>query len=407
VSEPSLDVVWRACAPRVLGALVRRYGHFDLAEDALQEALLAASRQWPIEGVPDDPGAWLVRVASRRLIDRLRADDARTRREDLVAADSTAPSTADRDDTLALMLLCCHPSLSRPSQLALTLRAVAGLTTAQIARSFLVPEATMAQRIVRAKARLAEVADPFAAPPATAMPARVTAVAQVLYLVFTEGHTATTGRDLTAPSLAAEAIRLARELHRALPDDPEVTGLLALMLLTDARRPARTDAAGAFVPLGEHDRTRWNRNQIAEGTALVEAALPVGPVGPYQLQAAIAAVHDEAATGEATDWAQIETLYGMLERVSPGPIVTLNRAVAVAEARGPQPALDMIEPLLADPRLRHHHRLHAVHAHVLELAGRRDDAHAAYLLAARHATSIPEQRHLHDAARRLASEDRA
>ena len=220
MSETALDVVWRACAPRVLGALVRRYGHFDLAEDALQDALLAASRQWPVDGVPDDPGAWLVRVASRRLIDRLRADDARTRREDVAAADSTAPSSIDRDDSLALMLLCCHPSLSRPSQLALTLRAVGGLTTAQIAVAFLVPESTMAQRIVRAKARLAEVTDPFAVPPAAEMPARVTAVAQVLYLVFTEGHSATTGRDLTAPSLAAEAIRLTRELHRALPDEP-------------------------------------------------------------------------------------------------------------------------------------------------------------------------------------------
>ncbi|MFM2078481.1 MAG: hypothetical protein RJA49_2371 [Actinomycetota bacterium] len=406
MNEPGLDVVWRACVPRVLGALVRRYGHFDRAEDALQEALLAASRQWPTEGVPDDPGAWLVRVASRRLVDRLRADDARMRREERVAAavpEGDAAGT-DRDDTLALMLLCCHPSLSPPSQVALTLRAVAGLTTAQIARAFLVPESTMAQRIVRAKARLAEVHEPFAVPAAAAMPARVAAVAHVLYLVFTEGHSATTGSDLTAPSLGAEAIRLARELHRVLPDDPEVTGLLALMLLTDARRAARTDAQGAFVPLGRQDRTLWNRDQIAEGTAMVEAALPVGAVGPYQLQAAIAAVHDEAPTGEATDWAQIEVLYEMLERVAPGPMVALNRVVAVSEARGPQAALELLQPLLSDRQLRNHHRLHAVHAHVLELAGRPDDAHVAYLLAARHATSIPEQRHLNDAAQRLAPE---
>jgi RNA polymerase sigma factor (sigma-70 family) len=413
VSDARLDVVWRACAPRVLGALVRRYGHFDIAEEALQDALVAAARQWPDEGVPDDPKAWLIRVASRRLVDRLRADDARSRREERVARRTPAhpvgpmgPPDAwvDRDDTLAVMLLCCHPLLSRPSQIALTLRAVAGLTTAQIARSFLVPESTMAQRIVRAKARLEEVADPFGPPPVTEMPARVAAVAHVLYLVFTEGHTATTGGGLTVPSLGAEAIRLGRELHRLLPDDGEVSGLLALMLLTDARRSARAGADGSFIPLAEQDRGRWNRDQITEGTELVDAALPFGPVGPYQLQAAIAAVHDEAATAEATDWVQIERLYEMLDRIAPGPIVTLNRAVAVAETRGPLAAMELIDPLLDDRRLRHTHRLHAVHAHLLELAGRTDDACAAYLLAARQATSIPEQRHLHAAARRLGAE---
>ena len=416
MSDPGLDVVWRACAPRVLGALVRRYGRFDLAEDALQEALVAAARQWPTEGTPDDPKAWLIRVASRRLVDRLRADGARARREERVARRAAAndlstvgpeDASVDRDDTLAVMLLCCHPSLSRPSQVALTLRAVAGLTTAQIARSFLVPESTMAQRIVRAKARLEEVADPFAVPPVTEMPARVAAVAHVLYLVFTEGHAATTGGTLTTPSLGTEAIRLARELHRSLPDDGEVSGLLALMLLTDARRCTRIGADGSFVPLAEQDRTLWNGDQIAEGIELVDAALPVGPVGPYQLQAAIAAVHDEALTAEATDWTQIEQLYEMLERIAPGPIVTLNRAVAVAEARGPLAALDLIDPLLDDRRLRHTHRLHAVHAHLLELAGRTDDAHSAYLLAARQATSIPEQRHLLAAARRLEPESRS
>ena len=413
MSDASLEVVWRACAPRVLGALVRRYGHFDIAEEALQDALVAAARQWPDEGMPDDPKAWLIRVASRRLVDRLRADDARSRREERVArrapANPVGPMGAsdawvDRDDTLAVMLLCCHPLLSRPSQIALTLRAVAGLTTAQIARSFLVPESTMAQRIVRAKARLEEVADPFGPPPVTEMPARVAAVAHVLYLVFTEGHTATTGGGLTVPSLGAEAIRLGRELHRLLPDDGEVSGLLALMLLTDARRSARAGADGSFIPLAEQDRGRWNRDQITEGTELVDAALPFGPVGPYQLQAAIAAVHDEAATAEATDWVQIERLYEMLDRIAPGPIVTLNRAVAVAETRGPLAAMELIDPLLDDRRLRHTHRLHAVHAHLLELAGRTDDACAAYLLAARQATSIPEQRHLHAAARRLGAE---
>ena len=416
MSDPGLDVVWRACAPRVLGALVRRYGHFDAAEDALQEALVAAARQWPAEGTPDDPKAWLIRVASRRLVDRMRADGARARREERVERRNPAnaletvgseDASLERDDTLAVMLLCCHPFLSRPSQVALTLRAVAGLSTAQIARSFLVPEATMAQRSVRAKARLEDMADPFGVPAAAEMPARVAAVSHVLYLVFTEGHTATTGSALTSPSLGAEAIRLARELHRALPGDGEVTGLLALMLLTDARSQARTSSDGAFVPLAEQDRGRWNRDQIAEGTALVEAALPFGSVGPYQLQAAIAAVHDEAATAEATDWAQIEQLYEMLERIAPGPIVTLNRAVAVAEACGPRAALELIKPLLDDRRLLHTHRLHAAHAHILELAGRTDDARAAYLLAARQATSIPEQRHLHAAARRLEPEWRS
>jgi RNA polymerase sigma factor (sigma-70 family) len=407
VTEPGLDVVWRACAPRVLGALVRRYGHFDLAEDALQEAILAATRQWPVEGVPDDPKAWLIRVASRRLVDQLRADEARARREMRVASRSPmesvpAPDAADeRDDTLAVMLLCCHPALTRPSQVALTLRAVGGLTTAQIARSFLVPESTMAQRIVRAKATLDEIGAPLGVPAVAEMPARVAAVAHVLYLVFTEGHTATTGGSLTAPSLGDEGIRLARELHGALPDDGEVSGLLALMLLTDARRRARLAADGSFIPLADQDRSTWNRGQITEGVALLDAALPVGPVGPYQLQAAIAAVHDEAPTAEDTDWAQIEQLYAMLERVAPGPIVTLNRAVAVGEARGPAEALAMIGPLLDDPRLQRTHRLHAVHAHLLELDGRADDAHDAYVRAAQLATSIPEQRHLQAAARRL------
>jgi RNA polymerase sigma factor (sigma-70 family) len=412
VRDRALDEIWRECAPRVLGALVRRYGHFDAAEDAVQEALLAAARQWPLEGTPNDPKAWLIRVGSRRLVDRLRADGTRARREERVVrelpdADRTMSSErapGERDDTLAVMLLCCHPSLSRPSQVALTLRAVAGLTTAQIARSFLVPEVTMAQRISRAKARLEQQGEPFTTPTVAEMPARLAAVAHVLYLVFTEGHTATTGGHLTAPSLGAEAIRLAHELHRLLPDDGEVSGLLALMLLTDARRPARTSADGSFVPLTEQDRTRWDHEQIAKGVALVEAALPHGPIGPYQLQAAIAAVHDEAASAGATDWAQIDQLYAMLEAVAPGPIVTLNRAVAAAEANGPEAGMQLIGALLADPGLRRTHRLHAVHAHLLELDGRIDEAHAAYLLAAQLATSIPEQRHLHAAGKRLISD---
>lgn len=421
MSDRALDTVWRDCAPTVLGALVRRYGHFDAAEDAVQEALVAAARQWPADGVPRDPKAWLIRVASRRLVDRLRADGARARREER-ATRSLAPAgdragisggynggnsgsahgtATDRDDTLAVMLLCCHPALSRPSQIALTLRAVAGLSTAQIARAFLVPEPTMAQRISRAKARLEQETEPFAVLPRDELPARLAVVMHVLYLVFTEGHAATTGTHLTAPALGDEAIRLARELHRLLPDDGETAGLLALMLLTAARRPARTGPDGSFVPLADQDRHRWDRAMIAEGVALVEAALPVGRVGPYLLQAAIAAVHDEAPTAADTDWAQIEQLYRMLAAVAPGPVVTLNHAVAVAEVHGADAALALIEPLADDRTMRLNHRLHAVRAHLLERAGRPDEALAACRRAAELATSLPEQRHLQREVARL------
>ncbi len=338
-TSESFEDVWREASPHVLAALVRRYGDFDGCEDAVQEALLAAARQWPDEGVPDNPRAWLIRVGSRRLIDARRADRARAQREVAVADEVEPGATGEHDDSLTLLLLCCHPSLSRPSQVALTLRAVGGLGTDQIARAFLVPESTMAQRISRAKARLREVDAPFALPPPSELPARVAAVAHVLYLVFTEGHTSTGGSGLTDVSLAEEAIRLTRRLHDLLPGDPEVSGLLALMLLTDARRPARLDASGALVPLAEQDRSLWRRDLIDEGVALVEGALPHGPVGPYQLQAAIAAVHAEAGTAAATDWAQIEVLYGMLADLTPGPVVTLNHAVAVGEARGPDAAL--------------------------------------------------------------------
>ncbi|HEY6749091.1 MAG TPA: DUF6596 domain-containing protein [Mycobacteriales bacterium] len=394
MTEGGLEDVWRECAPHVLVALVHRYGDFDAAEDAVQEALLAAARQWPAEGTPDNPRGWLIRVASRRLVDQWRSDQARAVREELVAREPAVPAGPEGDDSLGLLLLCCHPALARPSQVALTLRAVGGLSTAQIARAFLVPEATMAQRISRAKARLRQVGARFTVPAAAELPDRVAAVAQVLYLVFTEGHTATTGTGLTDTSLAAEAIRLTRTLHRLLPRAGEVSGLLALMLLTDARRAARTRPDGSLVPLAEQDRSRWDRARITEGIALVEATLPAGPVGPYQLQAAIAAVHAEAATAADTDWAQIELLYRMLADRAPGPVVTLNHAVAVAEVRGPAAGLEMLEPLLADPALRRHHRLHAVHAHLLERAGQPDRARAAFATAARLATSIPEQRYL-------------
>ena len=402
MTPSGLEHVWRECAPDVLAALVRRHGDFDTAEDAVQEALLAAALQWPAEGVPDNPRAWLITVAGRRMVDQYRSEHARSSREELVARRTPEPvapaadlGVIDRDDSLTLLLLCCHPALPRPSQVALTLRAVAGLSTAQIARAFLVPEATMAQRISRAKSRLREVDAPFAVPPPGQLPSRVEAAAQVLYLVFTEGHTSTTGTPaLFDVSLADEAIRLTRQLHARLPEVGEVSGLLALMLLTDARRLARTHADGSLVPLAEQDRTLWDAAYIVEGVGLVEQALPVGSVGPFQLQAAIAAVHAEAARAEDTDWAQIEVLYGMLGSLAPSQVVTLNHAVAVAMVDGPAAGLSMLDPLLEDRQLRRHHRLYAVRAHLLELDGRLDEARAAYVHAARLATSIPEQRYL-------------
>jgi RNA polymerase sigma factor (sigma-70 family) len=404
VAPVECEQLWRECTPRVLAALVRRYGDFDTAEDALQEALLAASRQWPVEGLPSNPTSWLITVASRRLLDQWRADQARVERERLVAnrrppEEFLAPAAdlaarAEVDDSVTLLLLCCHPALPRPAQVALTLRAIGGLNTAQIARAFLVPEPTMAQRISRAKARLRQAGARFTMPPAYELADRVAAVAQVLYLIFNEGHTSTSGAGLIDISLTAEAIRLTRWLHRQLPGACEISGLLALMLLTDARRAARIGADGALIPLAQQDRSRWDQSLIAEGIGLIEAALPAGPVGPYQLQAAIAAVHAEATSAELTDWAQIETLYQMLENLSPSPILTLNHAVAVAMVSGPAPGLRMLEPLLSDTQLRHNHRLPAVAGHLLELDGRAEQARSAYATAARLATSIPEQRYL-------------
>jgi RNA polymerase sigma factor (sigma-70 family) len=407
VTGGTVQDAWRTQVPRVLGALVRRYGDLDAAEDAVQEALLAASRQWPAEGVPDDPVGWLVTVASRRLVDARRSETARARRELLAARLDPRERVADphgddHDDSLVVLLLCCHPALPPPAQVALTLRAVAGLTTAQIARAFLVPEATMAQRVSRAKARLRAVDARFGAPTAAELPGRLTAVAHVLYLIFTEGHTSTTGPGLYDVRLAQEAIRLTRMLHERLPDVGEIAGLLALLLLTDARREARTGPDGALVPLAEQDRTRWDREMIREGVALIESALPAGPVGPYQLQAAIAAVHAEAERAEDTDWEQIEVLYGMLTRIAPGPAVTLNHAVAVAMVHGPDAGLVMLEPLLSGPYAGRDHRLHAVRAHLLEQRGDVDGAREAYLAAASATTSIPEQRYLTARAARLA-----
>ncbi|MHA6785234.1 RNA polymerase sigma factor [Pseudonocardia saturnea] len=383
----------RTLAPQVLGAVVRRYGHFDTAEDATQEALLAATRQWPVDGVPDDPRAWLITVAARRLTDLLRSEQARRRREEADARQVVATGPVpDADDTLVLLFLCCHPALSPTSQIALTLRAVGGLTTAEIARAFLVPEATMTRRISRAKQTVA--GQPFRMP---ADPARLAAVLHVLYLVFNEGYAATTGPHLQREELTAEAIRLARVVHRLLPDDTEVAGLLALMLLTDARRPARTAPDGALVPMAEQDRSRWDPGRIAEGVALITAALPRGPVGAYQLQAAIAAVHDEAPDAASTDWPQIVALYGVLLQITDTPLVRLNHAVAVSMVDGPRAGLDLVDglPLAGD------HRLHAVRAHLLETAGDADAARAEYLEAARLTTSLPQQRYLHAQADRL------
>ncbi len=398
-------------APVVLGALVRRYGHFDLAEDAVQEALLAAARQWPGEGRPDDPKAWLIRVASRRLTDSLRSATAREAREEREAAlvpmdRQVAPAPGDDpvaadDDALTLLVLCCHPSLSWPSQVALTLRAVGGLTTAEIARAFFVPEATMAQRISRAKATIKKAGATFALPAEPELAERMTAVLHVLYLVFNEGYAATSGDALQRRDLTAEAVRLAREVHRIRPADAEVAGLLALMLLTDARRAARV-RDGDLVPLDEQDRGLWDRALIAEGVALVEATLAATPaLGPYQLQAAVAAVHDEAPSAAETDWAQVLALYDLMDRVAPNPMATLNRAVAVAEVHGPSAGLAVLDTLADDERLAGHHRLHAARAFLLERAGDLDAAHAAYREAVRRATSRVEQRHLEGRAQRL------
>jgi RNA polymerase sigma factor (sigma-70 family) len=399
-AETRVEDLLRELAPQVLGALVRRYGHFDMCEDAVQEALLAGAVQWPGEGVPENPKGWLIAVASRRLIDQLRSEQARRTREDTVAAD-VPPESSNQDDTLALLFMCCHPALSPASQIALTLRAVGGLTTEQIARAFLVPEATMAQRISRAKQRIKETGAEFTMPAENERAERLRAVLHVLYLIFNEGYTATSGPDLQRGELTREAIRVIRSVHRLLPDDGEVAGLLALVLLTDARRSVRTRGDGSLVPLAEQDRSRWDRESIREGLELVTDALSRAPIGPYQVQAAIAAVHAEAARADDTDWPQILALYELLERISPNPMVTLNHAVALAMVRGPRAGLDLLETLDADDRLAEHHRLDAVRAHLLELAGDDAAARAGYRTAARRTTSLPERRYLEARAARL------
>ncbi|WP_328519791.1 RNA polymerase sigma factor [Kribbella sp. NBC_00359] len=400
----------RELAPQVLGSLVARNGQFDACEDAVQEALLAAATQWPRDGMPDNPRAWLLTVAGRRLTDWWRSERARRDREAAIMAseletavvpapDEEPPSS---DDTLKLLFLCCHPALTAPSQIALTLRAVGGLTTAEIARAFLVPEASMAQRISRGKQRIKATGARFAMPPVDERAERLRAVLHVLYLIFAEGNTASSGPALLRDDLTAEAIRLVRALHGLLPDDGEVSGLLALMLLTDSHRAARTNSHGALVPLAEQDRTLWNQTAIEEGVALITHALSSSLPGPYQLQAAIAAVHAEAARPEDTDWPQIVALYRVLSHLAPNPMVTLNQAAAVAMTDGPAAGLELLEPLSKDERVARHHRLAAVRAHLLELAGDHRAARESYLEAARRTTSLPEQRYLEARAARLA-----
>jgi RNA polymerase sigma factor (sigma-70 family) len=403
VSDRRVEDLLRELAPQVLGTLVRRYGQFDATEDAVQEALLAASQQWGEDGVPDSPRSWLTTVANRRLVDGWRSESARRRREETSAVRCLTDrgEIADRDDTLALLFLCCHPSLSPPSQLALTLRAVGGLTTAEIANAFLVPEATMAQRIARAKQSIRSSGSRFELPPQPDLAERLRVVLQVIYLIFNEGYMTSAGPSLVRGDLTAEAIRLARMLHRLMPDEGEVAGLLALMLLTDARRVARTDAEGLPVPLPEQRRELWDGAQMEEGVALVSRTLGSAPVGPYQLQAAIAAVHDEAPTAEETDWPQILALYNVLQEVSPGPVVTLNRAVAVAMVDGPRAGLALLGTLDADERMAHTHRLDAVRGALLELAGDMEAARESYRRAARKTASVPEQRYLALRAARL------
>jgi RNA polymerase sigma factor (sigma-70 family) len=390
--ERDIEDLLRTLAPQVLGVLARKHGQFDACEDAVQEALLEAAMQWP-SALPDNPKAWLMAVASRRLVDFYRSENARRAREERVAAmDFQYSAAPETDDTLTLMFLCCHPALSAPSQLALTLRAVGGLTTAEIASAFLVPEATMGQRISRAKQGIQKAGATFSMPPASERKARLGVVLHVLYLIFNEGYAASSGASLQREELTTEAIRLARLLAAAAPSEPEATGLLALMLLTDSRRSARTLGDGTPVPLAEQDQSLWNRTQIDEGIALLSSVLGRGAAGPYQLQAAIAAVHAEAASNEDTDWPQILALYTVLGAVAPSPVVTLNRAVALAMVKGPAAGLELLAGL--DAELGRSHRLDAVRGHLYEMAGSIPEARAAFLAAAKKTQSLQERRYL-------------
>ena len=393
----------RGLAPQVLGALVRRHSAFDLCEEAVQEALVDAATQWPTRGIPQNPRAWLTTVATRRLIDHARSERSRREREKRVVVGSPPAefmatvdeeATQDQDDSLILLLMCCHPSLSQPTQIALTLRAVGGLTTAEIAGAFFVPEATMAQRISRAKQGIRDAGATFSMPPPSELESHIRAVLHVLYLIFNEGYTTSSGAEVTRADMMHEAIRLTKELHRLRPDDAEVKGLLALMLLTEARRSARLDSAGRLIDLVDQDRALWNRPLIEEGVQLVTDALQLGPLGVYQLQAAIAAIHDEAEDPQDTDWPQILLLYELLERVAPNPMATLNRALALAMVEGTQAGLDLLATLDADKRVASHHRLFAMRGQLLEMAGDLVEAGKAFETAARRCTSLPERAYL-------------
>jgi len=394
----AVEDLLRELAPQVLGILVRRYGDFDAAEDSVQEALVAAAVHWPRDGVPDSPRGWLIQTGSRRLIDQWRSDRSRRDRESLAAQERPA-EVSDQDDSLLVLFMCCHPALTPASAIPLTLRAVGGLTTAEIANAFLVSEATMAQRIARAKRRIGASGGRFAMPPVEEQPERLRTVLHVLYLIFNEGYASSIGRELQRTELSAEAIRLTRMVHQQLPGDGEVGGLLALMLLIDARRPARTSATGELIPLAEQDRTLWDQGLIDEGVSLIEAAAGKGPLGQYRLQAAIAAVHDQAAHAEDTDWPQILALYGLLERVTDNPVVTLNRAVAAGMAEGPAAGLAVLDEV--DERLSGHYRLAAVRAHLLEMAGELEAARELYRAAAGRTTNLVEQQYLTERAARL------
>lgn len=414
MTEPpdlSLEHLLRDLTPQVLGAVVRRFRDFEAAEDAVQEALVAAARQWRRKGLPNDPRAWLTKVAFRRMVDQIRSESARRRRESQTAAETvsaqelsaTEPSPQE-DDTLALLFMCCHPSLTTASAIALTLRAVGGLTTAEIAHAFLVPEATMAQRISRAKQTIKSSGVPFQLPTPEEKAQRLRAVLHVLYLVFNEGYTSSAGPALRRDELSHEAIRVTRMVYNLQPGEPEVTGLLALMVLTDARRLARTGAEGELIPLAQQDRALWDRQEIAEGIALISEALSKGSAGPYQLQAAIAALHDEAARAEETDWPQILALYDLLKRMSDNPMVRLNHAIAAAMVHGAATGLKLLDGLETDSRLMQHHRLDAVRAHLLELSGNRQDAVRLYRAAAAKTENLPERNYLLLQAARLSSE---
>ena len=412
LGEP-VEHLLRELTPQVLGAVVRRFRDFAAAEDAVQEALLAATKQWPDEGLPENPRAWLTQVAFRRMTDQIRSDSARRRREEESAVEAArgtnagaVDATSEEDDTLVLLFMCCHPVLTLASAIALTLRAVGGLTTLEIAKAFLVPEATMAQRISRAKQNIRDSGIRFQPPTKAERAQRLRAVLHVLYLIFNEGYTSSGGPQLQRIELSREAIRLTRSLYNLLPNDAEVAGLLALMLLTDARRKARANEDGDLIPLDQQDRGLWDREQISEGVALISAALVKGSAGPYQLQAAIAAVHDEAARAEDTDWFQILALYDLLRRMTDNPMVALNQAIAAAMVKGPQKGLELMDALAADARIAEHHRFHAVRAHLLEMAGEHAGAVKHYRAAAGKTGSLPERNYLLMQAARLASDER-